>query len=489
MGNSRVLIGEFKHETNAFCSNRTGMPEFQARLLKMADEIIPFFKGVDVELGGIIAGCEEEGVEMIPSVAANAMPGGLVTREAMEFVKCEMLKTIATAGSVDGILLSLHGAMVVEDSQDGEGELLSALREVVGPDVPIIATLDHHANLTQTMLAKATCLFAYDTYPHIDQYDRGYEAAKTMARVLRGEIKPIMCGGRIPILASYLQTAKAPMKDFIDAAHHWEEDRRVISVSVMVGFPRADIPDCGCSVIAITDDNEKLAHEIVESMVDIIWARREECTLSPTPLEEAVHRAITASKGPVVLADIADNPGGGGSGDTIYILRELIRQGAKNVALAIIWDPEVVEQAVAAGVRSQIKVRLGGKMEPQFPESIDVEATVKTIADGLFVNKGPVGRGLRNDVGRMVVLDINGIEVIIPERRIQPWDPEIFRRMGIEPTEKQITVVKSSLHFRAAYGPIASEIIEVDAPGITAANFHQFNFKNLSRPIFPLDLI
>lgn len=487
MGRPRVLVGEFKHETNVFCSSRTGIPQFQARSLKMADEIIPFFKGVRVELGGIIAGCEEEGLEMIPSVAANAMPGGLVTREAMEFVKGEMLKAIAAAGSVDGILLSLHGAMVVEDSQDGEGELLSALREAVGPNVPIMASLDHHTNLTPTMVEKATCLFAYDTYPHIDQYDRGYEAAKTMARVLRGEIKPVMRGKRIPILAPYLQTAKAPMKDFIDAAHRWEEDPRVISVSVIAGFPWADIPDCGCSVIAITDGDEKLAQEIVDSMADLIWARREECTLNPTPLEEAVRRAMAAPKGPVVLADVADNPGGGGSGDTVYVLRELIRQGAKNAALAIMWDPEVVEQAVAAGVRSRIKVRLGGKMEPQFPESIEVEATVKTIADGLFVNKGPMGRGLRNDVGRLVALDIDGIEVVIPERRIQPWDPEIFRRVGIEPTEKQIIVVKSSLHFRAAYGPMASEIIEVDAPGITAINFHQFNFKNVARPVFPLD--
>ncbi|MGI6603584.1 MAG: M81 family metallopeptidase [bacterium] len=483
----RVLIGEFKHETNVFCSTKTDIPQFQARSLKLGDEILPFFKGVRVEMGGIIAGCEEEGLEMVPSVAANAMPGGLVTQEAFEFVRDEMVKAIKSVGSVDGIVLSLHGAMVVENYSDGEGMLLTALREVVGPDVPIMASLDHHTNLTNTMLEQATALFAYDTYPHIDQYDRGYEAAKTMARVLRGEINPVMHGKRVPILAPALQTAKAPMKDFLEMAHRWEEDPRVISVSVIAGFPWADIPDCGCAVIAVTDEDGKLAQEIVDSIADNIWARREECVLTPVPLEEAVRRAMEAPEGPVVLADVADNPGGGGSGDTIYILKELLRQGAKNVAMAIIWDPETIEQAVAAGVGSRIKVRLGGKMEPQFPDSIEVEATVKTIADGIFINKGPMGRGLRNDVGRLVALDIDGIEVVIPERRIQPWDPEIFRRVGIEPTDKQIVVVKSSLHFRAAFTPIASEIIEVDAPGITAINFHQFNFKNVTRPIFPLD--
>ncbi len=487
MTKRRVLIGAFKHETNSFCSSKTDMSDFKVDTFKAADEIIPFFKGVSVELGGMIAGCEEEGLDIIPSIAASAVPGGMVTRETFDTIKDEMLKIVAAVRPLDGILLSLHGAMVVEDSTDGEGEFLGALRKAVGSEIPIICTLDHHANLSKDMLEKATALFAFDSHPHIDQYERGYEAAKTMARQLRGEIIPVMRGKTLPILSPPLQTAEKPMKDFLALAHEWEEDPHVLSVSIMAGFPRADVPECGCSVIAITNGEEELAQSIVDSIGEAIWDRRNEFAVKLMPVEEAVQRAMSGL-GPVILADISDDPGAGAPGDAIYILRELIKRGAKNVGLAVMIDPETVKQAVVNGVRSSVKVRLGGKQEPLFPEYIETEGIVKTIADGVFVNKGPMGRGLENDIGRMAVIDLNGIEAIVTERRTIPFDPEMFRRMGIEPKEKQILVIKSSVHFRAAYGPLAREIILVDTPGITAVNFSNVNFKRVQRPMFPLDI-
>lgn len=486
MKKPRVLIGAFKHETNSFCSTRTDMQDFKADAFKVKDDIISFFRGVSVELGGIIAGCEEEGLDIIPSVAATAVPGGMVTRKAFDTIRDEMLKIALAVGPLDGILLSLHGAMVVEDSTDGEGELLGSLRSAVGPQIPIICTIDHHANLSKTMLEKATALFAFDTHPHIDQYDRGHEAAKTMAKLLRGEIAPVMRGKTLPILSPPLQTAEEPMKDFLAMAHYWEEDPRVISVSVMAGFPRADVPECGSSVIAITDGEEELAQSIVESIGQTMWDRRNEFKVNLVPVKEAVHRAMSGP-GPVILADMPDDPGAGAPGDAIYILRELISNGAKNAGLSVIIDPETVEKAITSGVRSSIKVRLGGKQEPLVPDYIEVEGTVKTIVDGIFINKGPMGHGFKNDVGRTVVIDVNGIEVIVTERRTIPFDPEIFRRVGIDPTEKQILVIKSSIHYRAAYSPMAKEIIVVDSPGITAVNFKEVEFKRVRRPMFPLD--
>ncbi|MGI6575242.1 MAG: M81 family metallopeptidase [bacterium] len=491
MTKPRVLIAEFKHETNSFCSTKTGLKDYENRSLKQKDEIFSFFKGVRVELGGIIDGCKEEGLEMVPAIAGNAMPGGHVTRDVFEFIKNEILTVLKNDKNIDGILLSLHGAMVLEDAPDGEGELLTAIRAVVGPDMPIMATLDLHANLTTAMLENATALFPYNTYPHIDQYDRGYEAAKIMAATLRKEIKPVMKMKQLPILAPCMQTAKEPMHSLMEMVFAIEDKPNVINTAILHGFPWADIHDAGCSVLAVTNDDEQLAAEIVDEIGEVMMKRHKEFIAPAVPIEEAVKRAMEAPEGPIVLADIADNPGGGGPADGTQILQKMIEMGAKNAAVALILDPEVVDQAIKAGVGATITAKLGGKTEPAalHGEPIEVSGKVKTISDGVFVNKGPMGRGLRNTTGRTVVLDIDGIEVIVVENRVQPWDPEIFRRNGIEPTDKQIILVKSSLHFRAAFGPLAKEIIDVDAPGLLSPNFHFFDFNNVRRPIFPLDEI
>jgi microcystin degradation protein MlrC len=483
----RVLIAELKHETNSFCSTKTGREDYEARSLKDKDELIPFFSGVRVELGGIIDGCREEGLEMVPAIAANAMPGGQVTRDVFDYVKKEILTVLKEDNNIDGILLSLHGAMVLEDAPDGEGELLAAIRKVVGPDMPIMASLDLHANVTKAMVEHATALFAYDTYPHIDQYERGYEAAKVMAATLRGDVKPVMKLMQLPVLSPCLQTAKDPVRSIMKVVHAKENEAGVISISFLHGFPWADIFEAGCSVLAITNNNASLATEIAQEIGDMVMDKHEEFVMPAVPIEEAVRRGMEAAEGPIVLADIADNPGGGGPADGTHVLRKILEMGAKNVAVALMHDPEVVELAVRAGVRGTITTKLGGKTEPIHGEPLEVTAVVKSITDGIYVNKGPMGTGLRNDIGRTVVLDIDGVEVIVPERRIQPWDPEIFRRNGIEPTEKQILLVKSALHFRAGFTPLAKEIIDVDAPGLLAMNFKLFDFKNVRRPIFPLD--
>jgi len=483
----RVLIAEIKHETNTFCSTITDENAFAGRYLKYGNEIPAFFKGVKVEMGGILKACEEEDLEIIPSIAANATPGGKVSRAFFEKAKDRIVEDIAKNPVLDGIVLSLHGAMVLEDDEDGEGLLLEAVRNTAGESVPIMASLDLHANVTKKMVSNCDAFFSYETYPHEDTYDMAYQAAKTMARTLRGEIKPVVELRRIPILAPYLETGKEPMKAIMDLASKREKTPGVIKISILHGFSWADIAEAGMSVVVTSDKDRDLAGYLADEFAKILWDKRNTFVKHATPIDDAVEKAINSTEYPVLLADISDNPGGGGPGDGTFILKTLLEKGAEDAAIALITDPDSVNDAIRAGVGARFQARLGGKTEKLHGDPVEGEAYVKTICDGIFVNKGPMAKGLIVNVGKTAVLQMGGVDVIVCERRHQPWDPEIFRRVGIQPEDRKIVVVKSSMHYRAAYTELVKSIIEVDAPGLTTTNFSHFSYENLTRPIFPLD--
>ncbi len=489
MKKPRVFVAEFKHETNCFSPNKAGMKEYAGRLLKESDEVIPCFIGTRTEIGGMIEVSEDEEFEIIPIIAASATPSGLTTKEVFDFVKNKIVQAINNTKDVDGILLALHGAMVCEDIPDAEGELLKAIRNVAGSGMPIVVTLDLHGNVTETMMENASAFFPYENYPHTDGFERGYEAGKCIVRMMRREISPVMKFRHIPIIAQTIETASEPHVGLLKKIHKWEENPKVINVAVMHGFPLSDIPDVTMSVMAITDDDSELAEDIIDDMAKTIWEKRDRFQKKYLSPEEAVREAMEFPAGPVIIADAADNPGGGGTGDTTFVLRTLIGLGVRNVGLAFIPDPESVEQAIKAGVGSKVKVSLGGKLGPKKVTGgpLDVVATVKTIADGQFFNKGPMMKGVLNNIGRTVVLDIDGIEVIVAERRIQPYDAEIFRRVGIEPNEKRIIVLKSAIHYKASFGPMAKKILDVDTPAYHSFNFWSLDFKNIVRPVYPLD--
>jgi microcystin degradation protein MlrC len=489
MRKSKILIAEFEHETNCFCPDKTGRRQFEECHLINARDVISFFQGTRTNLGGFITALEGKEYEIIPVIAASATPGGVVTRDMFEFTKKEIIKSIKTSGIVDGILLDLHGAMVSENIPDGEGALLKAIREVVGTKVPVISTLDLHANVTNTMIENATAFFPYENYPHTDCFERGYEAGNCMAKIIRKEISPIMQFKQIPILAHTIETSEAPHIELFKKVTKWEENPEVINVAVLHGFPWSDIPDAQMSVIAITDDNIELANTIIEDMAKTIWEIRAKFKKKFISPEEAVKEAMESTTGPVIIADAADNPGGGGSGDSTFILSALMRVKANNVGIAIIPDREAVQAAINAGVGSKITLNLGGKLGTKETSGgpVQVTARVKTIADGEFTNKGPMRKGILNKIGRTVVLDVNGIEIIVPENRMQPFDAEIFRRVGIEPSDKKIIVLKSVVHFKASFGPMAKKILAVNTPAYASMDFESLNFKHIQRPIYPLD--
>jgi microcystin degradation protein MlrC len=335
----------------------------------------------------------------------------------------------------------------------------------------------------------ATLLHGYKTYPHVDMDARGREATERLLDVVAGRLRPTVAWRQPPLLppiAGQL-TARGPMRLLYDRAAEMERDPRVVTVSIFAGFPLADIHDAGLSVYVATDRDPGLADRLADELAATAWAHRAEFLHTALPVGEAVARALAAPGRPVVLADIADNTGGGAAGDTTEILRELLRVGARQATVACVWDPDAVQACVRAGVGAGVTVDVGGKIDPSHGAPVRVTGRVRTLGDGRFVHRGPMLHGLEGRLGPTAVLDVNDVKVILISLRWQTLDPEMIRVVGIDPTAEKIVVVKSSVHYRAAFEPLAHAVIEVDAPGLSTSNLARFTFKNVRRPIFPLD--
>jgi microcystin degradation protein MlrC len=485
----KLFLAMMSHETNTFSNVPTDRAQFEARQLHYGGEILEAFRDTGTCLGGMIKVARSRGATLVPSVAAAASPAGRVTADIYQAVKGRMLADLGTAGPLHGVLLDLHGAMVPEGLDDGEGDLIAAVREAVGPDVPIAVTLDLHGNLSAAMVRHANLLHGYKTYPHVDMAERGEEAAARLMDVIAGRIRPTAAFRKPPLLPPLGNqgTARGPMRRLYDLAGEMERDARVISISIFAGFPFADIPDAGLGIYVVTDDDQALAEELAERLARTAWAHRHEFLHTALPVAEAVARALGAEGRPIVLADMADNTGGGAAGDGTEILRELVRVGARSAVVACLWDPAAVQACVRAGVGARLTLEVGGKVDDRHGAPLRVTGTVRTLSDGRFVHKGPMMRGLPGRLGTTAVLDVDDIKVILISYRWQTLDPEMLRFVGIDPTAEKVVVVKSTIHYRAAFEPIAKEIIEVDAPGLSSSNLTRFRYARIRRPIFPLD--
>ncbi len=485
----RFFIAMFSHETNTFSTLPTDRRQFEARDLRYGGELLEAYRGTGTCLGGMVNVAEARGVTLVPSLAASASPAGRVTADFYAETKRRLLADLAAAGRLDGVLLDLHGAMVPEGLEDGEGDLLRAVRETVGPAVPVAVTLDFHANVTEAMVEHATLLHGYKTYPHVDMDARGREAAERLLEIAAGRLRPAVAWRQPPLLppiAGQL-TARGPMRRLYDMAAEMERDPRVVSISIFAGFPLADIRDAGLSVYVATSGDRGLAGELADRLAAAAWEQRADFLHSALPVPEAVVRALGEPGGPVILADIADNTGGGAAGDTTSILRELLRLGVRHATVACIWDPEAVQACVRAGVGATLTVKVGGRVDPAHGAPVDVTGRVRTLSDGRFVHKGPMFRGLEGRLGPTAVLDVNDLKILLISLRWQTLDPEMIRFVGIDPAAEKILVVKSSVHYRAAFEPLARAIVEVDAPGLSSSNLARFTFKHVRRPIYPLD--
>ncbi len=493
----RVLTAGFAHETNTFSVVPTTLDSFRRGTLLTGNALKVARLGTRTDFGATFEAADRFGWTLSHPVTASANPSGRVTTEAYETI-CRLL--LDGADGIDGALLHLHGAMVTDDHEDGEGELLSRLRAMVGPDVPIVVTLDLHGNVSERMASAANALIAVRTYPHVDYYERAWQGAALLQRAMAGEIRPRTVIARRPMLRGLDggRTQSGPMRELIDRGEALEASGAVLAVSVCAGFTAADIHDIGPSVTVTTDGETPIGQMIAEEMMDHAWATRDFASVVHRGIAEAVAHAKAgegSSDRPLVMADVADNPGSGHYGDSTNLLAAMIAADLRNTAFYAICDPQAVLDGLRIGVGRTGTLSLGGKHDPQAGGGpLSLTGHVVAITDGAFQTFGPMGNGVWRDHGLSMVFRSGSIDIAVITNNGQATDTAQLTSLGIDPTRKNTVAVKSNHHFRAAFEPLAREVITVNGGGLGAQVWRHAvpggtGFTHVRRPIWPLDAI
>ncbi len=491
----RLLLATMSHETNTFSPVPSKLERFcrDGKTLLTGQAAIAFYRGTATCMGGYIAVAEEAGAEIVLPVAASAPPSGRVDREAFETF-CRLIVDGVRDGGLDGIWLDLHGAMAVEGIEDGEGELLRRIR-AVDPVTPLCVAYDMHANVYDDMVGTAQVVTGYHTYPHIDMRQTAERAARVLLRAMRGEVKPVSAWGASPMLPHVMAqgTHQFPNKDLQAMCAAWEDSGRALAASLFVGFPHADVNMAGLSAVVVTDNNPDDAQRMVDELLGFAWNARRDFMFDVEPLETSVTRAkaLGGAPGPVVMLDHYDNCSSGGTMDTTDVLREIMRQGLEDVVFFGIYDPEAVQACVAAGIGNEITLEIGAKLPmPQLPVAsapLRVTGRVRTVSAGYYTSTGGLSPGLKIAMGTTVVLDTGKVQIVLLSRHIEPTAQEMLRVLGIEPTTVKYLAIKSRVHWRADLGRIAREIVECAGVGVCTSEYDQLTFRDVRRPIFPLD--
>ncbi|MEZ4521522.1 MAG: M81 family metallopeptidase [Thermomicrobiales bacterium] len=483
----RIAIGQISHETNRMFGPPTPITEFQRQGWGVGDEILRDHTGVRDYLGGMIASGTDNDVEIVPTFAAQAHPSGTIERAAFDTMLGNLLDGLKNAGEFDAVCLSLHGAGSADGVDDIEGTILAAVRDQIGPDMPLIATLDLHCHATNLMVESATALLTVHEYPHIDSYERGYEAVELAVKTFRGEVSPVMALTILPMIMPGTTTFHGPAKEINELCWEWEK-RGLLDITFIHGYPHTDIPIMSTSVIAVADGDPDLARQAATDVAGRIWEMREQFRSNLPEPAEAIEQALAIEGGPVVIAEVSDNPGSGAPGDSTHLLRALLEAGVTDAAFGFIYDPETAAQAHQAGPGATIDVSIGGKTDPDMLGApVEVSAYVKCCTDGRFIAQSPMGRGSQRNYGKMARLVIDGLDVIVGSESQQTLDDEVFRLHGIEVSRLKIVALKSHNHFRAGFEPISVEIIRSDPPGWATSNLENLNYQQIRRPVWPLD--
>jgi microcystin degradation protein MlrC len=474
---TRIAVGGFLHETNTFAPTKASYDGFLHGggwpPMREGAALLEKMRNINVGMAGFIPVAESESWELVPTIWCAASPSAHVMKDAYERVAGTIVDGIKAAGQIDGVYLDLHGAMVTEHLDDGEGEILKRVRQVIGNDLPLVVSLDLHANVTPLMIEHADALVAYRTYPHIDMADTGAAAARHLALLLRSKNKFVKAFRQIPFLIpiSWQCTSDEPCKSIYEKLAALQSDA-VPTLSFAPGFPAADFPDCGASVFAY-GRTQADADRAADQVAELITGHENDFDGRIYTPDEGVRYAMQLAKQaskPIVIADTQDNPGAGGDSDTTGMLRALVRNGATRAAIGIIVDPEAAKAAHAAGDGATVKVALGGKSGIPGDAPFEASFVVEKLSDGKFLAPGPYFGGSRMTLGPSACLRIGGVRVVVASRKAQLADQAMYRYVGIEPTEQSILVNKSSVHFRADFEPIAETIIICAAPGAMPAD-------------------
>jgi microcystin degradation protein MlrC len=474
---TRIAVGGFLHETNTFAPTKATYADFVHGggwpAMAHGGDVLKTMRNINVGLAGFVEAAEARGWEIVPTISCGASPSAHVTEDAFERVAKAMIDGIAAAGPLDAVYLDLHGAMVTEHLDDGEGEILARVRKVIGNDLPLVVSLDLHANVTPEMVEHADALIAYRTYPHVDMADTGRAAADHLALLLQSGQKFAKAFRQLPFLIpiSWQCTNDQPTRGIYQRLAAMQTDA-VPTLSFAPGFPAADFAHCGPSVFAYgrTQAEADAAANQLAALIE-----RHENDFDGrifAPDEGVLHAMELAERArkPIVIADTQDNPGAGGDSDTTGMLRALVRNNASKAAIGVIYDPASAKAAHAAGVGATVTLALGGKSgipdDAPYQESFIVEQ----LSDGKFVAPGPYYGGRDMDMGPSAALRIGDVRVVVSSHKAQLADQAMFRYVGIEPTEQSILVNKSSVHFRADFEPIAETLLICAAPGAMPAD-------------------
>ncbi len=420
------------------------------------------------------------GWEVIEGSLFDAPPSGRTVRAAYEQMRDEILGQLRDALPVDAVALEMHGAMAAEGYDDCEGDLVQAVRRIVGPAVPIGLEIDPHCHLTRAMVDACDVIILFKEYPHTDQQERAEELLDLLAGTVRGEIKPVSSLHDCRMISIY-HTSREPMAGFVRRMKQVERMEGVLSVSLAHGFPWGDVPEMGTRVLVITDNQPELGGQLARELGEELFALRGTTWNEPVPLREGIRRAA-AAEGVWVLSDTADNPGGGAPGDSTFVLAEMLAQGVQNAALGPLWDPVAVQVAMAAGVGATLPLRVGGKLGPASGHPLDVMATIT----GICPNAHQDFAGSSIAMGDCVAIHCQGIDIVLSSKRSQAFGLDVFTNVGIDPRQRRIVVVKSSHHFHAAYAPIAAEVLYLETPGALLTDFRNIPYRHVAGARWPL---
>ena len=428
----------------------------------------------------------QQAITLIEGTATWAEPGGLVQRQAFETLRDEILEQLRAALPVDAVILGLHGAMVAQDYDDCEGDMLERMRNLVGPDVLIACEFDPHSHLTPKRVAACNILAAFLEFPHTDFYERGEHVVSLALAALRGETKPVISTFDCKMI-TVLPTSREPMRSFVDRIKAMQGKDGILSVSVIHGFMAADVPEMGTRMVVVTDNDKPKGDALARQLGMELYAFRDKTLMHMLDSEAGLDAALAANardpSKPVVIADVWDNPGGGVAGDGTELLRAILRRGMKGVALATIWDPLAVTFCHAAGAGAVINLRFGGKAGPEAGAPVDARVRVLKVQNEAWQSFGKS----RVPLGASAVVRVEGtdVDIILNTNRTQTFEPDILSNLGIDPASKKLIIVKSTNHFYAGFAPIASEIIYVDAPTSYPSKPARTNYQKLSRDIWP----
>ncbi len=485
--NPKIAIGGIWHETNTFSSAKTTYDDFARYQLEHDEQIVYRYRDTNTELGGVISELSDSEISIIPTIFAAAVPSGTIDRSVAMRLCGELLHRIEAAEPLDGVILALHGAAVAEGMYDLDASILEHVKRKVGASIPIVATFDYHANLSERMVRNASVLIGYDTFPHTDMAERGREAARIMNTIIEtGEVPH--CGFRkIPLLTLPLdqQTDSEPMRKIMTELNEIESQPEIMCGSIAMGFPYCDVSYLGASVI-VYGYSVEAANSAADILARKIWDARGCFSSHIVSVEQGVRLADNSSVQPVVIVESADNVGGGAAGDATGVL-EVLLSSSTSRSVIVVADPEAVRAAETAGVGNRFIASVGGKTDSQHGSTLEIDVFVRNIYDGEYVHKGSYMTGYVTQMGKTAVVEAGNVQIVLTSLRTMPFDAEQLRCVGIEPAQQDIIVVKSAIAWKAAYGEIARDVVAVDSAGACPARTGRLSYRARNHPLYPLD--